>query len=493
VPCGPRSPRAFVDLAALQDVFTRALRGGELARDLTEALPRAALERALTRRHPEIHHADHGVPDAVPGDVAVVQAAGLRAIMADRGQPLPDAFVERWMRPLKEEEVSLHDDRDRTQARVRIAHVLDDISMTKRLPPPTDLGHDTSRVVETLAFTTQVSSPVFRPFCAGIERRIEPAVLTETFLSLGKPKKEGKIVHRFLRFGAGCLLAVGLVVNVAATSPGDGTTAATAIPLPASLSAAATIGGSAGGAFVYYTFNSPGAASAANLSVTVTPANPVSAPWAGVNLYQAGSMIASVTGAKSAPPGATNSASFAVAAGPVLLQAYNYLSGQTSTIRFTISGLGPAAPVGSSAVASTPASPAPASPAACAPLPSAGGQTASTAVAFPSTLSVAGTLTGSAGGAYTYYTFNSPANGATGSVTLVVSPRDPVTDTNVGVSLWQGGSAIASINALGSTPGVNSAGFPLTTAGPVVVQVSNYGRGMPATYTVVISGTGITP
>jgi hypothetical protein len=66
-------------------------------------------------------------------------------------------------------------------------------------------------------------------------------------------------------------------------------------------------------------------------------------------------------------------------------------------------------------------------------------------------------------------------------------------DTNVGVSLFQGGYSIASINALGNTPGVNSAGFPLTTAGPVVVQVYNYGQGTMATYTVVISGTGITP
>jgi hypothetical protein len=300
-------------------------------------------------------------------------------------------------------------------------------------------------------------------------------------------------VHRFLRLGAGFLLALGLVVNVSAASPGDGTTAATAIPLPASLSAAATIAGSSGGAFVYYAFTNPGAASTATLSVTVTPANPVSATWAGVNLYQAGSTIAAVTGAKSAIPGATNTASFAVAPGPVLIQAYNYLSGQTSTITFTLFGLGPVAPVGSSATSSTPSSPAPSSQADCTPLPSAGGQSPSTAVAFPSTLTVAGTLTGSAGGAFTYYTFNSPANGATGSVTLVVSPRDSVTDNNVGVILYQGAYSIASINALGYTPGVNSAGFPLTTAGPVVVQVYNYGQATSATYTVVISGTGITP
>jgi hypothetical protein len=299
--------------------------------------------------------------------------------------------------------------------------------------------------------------------------------------------------HRFLRLAAGCLLALGLIVDASAASPGDGSTPASATVLPASLSAVATITGSSGGVFMYYTFTSTAATSAATVSVTVSPANPASAARTGVNLYQAGSTIASVTGAKSGSQGAPNTASFAVAAGPVLVQAYNYQSGQTSTISFTISGVSSSAPVGSSVATSAPALAPPSSQTACTPIPSAGGQTAGSAVAFPPTLSVSGTLTGSSGGAYTYYTFNSPANGATGSVTLVVSPRDPVTDNDVSVTLFQGGYPIASLNGLGYTPGVNSAGFPLTTAGPVVVQVSNYGQGTTPTYTVVVSGTGITP
>jgi putative transposase len=56
-----RLPREFVYLAVLLDVFTRAFRGWELAADLTEALPLAALDRALTQRCPEFHHSDQGV------------------------------------------------------------------------------------------------------------------------------------------------------------------------------------------------------------------------------------------------------------------------------------------------------------------------------------------------------------------------------------------------------------------------------------------------
>ena len=82
---------------------------------------------------------------------------------------------------------------------------------------------------------------------------------------------------------------------------------------------------------------------------------------------------------------------------------------------------------------------------------------------------------------------------ATGTVTLMVSPRDPVTNSTVGVNLFQGGVAIASINTASAVPGVNTAGIPLSPAGSVGVQVYNYQAGATADYTIVISGTGVTP
>jgi putative transposase len=52
----------FVYLAVLMEVFTRAMRGWELARSLDQALTFTAWERALEHGHvPQLHHADQGV------------------------------------------------------------------------------------------------------------------------------------------------------------------------------------------------------------------------------------------------------------------------------------------------------------------------------------------------------------------------------------------------------------------------------------------------
>lgn len=121
-----RLPREFIYLAVL-DIFTRAICGWELARDLTETVPRAALERALQRRCPEIHHSDQGVQYAARGYVDVLEAAGVAISMAETGKPTQNAFAERFIRTLKDDEVSLHDYRDLAEARARIGRFLDDV------------------------------------------------------------------------------------------------------------------------------------------------------------------------------------------------------------------------------------------------------------------------------------------------------------------------------------------------------------------------------
>jgi transposase InsO family protein len=128
-----RLPREYVYLAVLLDVFTRAIRDWELAADLSEALSLAALDRALTRRRPEIHHSDQGVQYAARGYVGRLEAAGVQISMADVGKPTQNSFAERFIRTLKEEEVSLHDYQDRAEARARIGHFLEDVYMTKRV------------------------------------------------------------------------------------------------------------------------------------------------------------------------------------------------------------------------------------------------------------------------------------------------------------------------------------------------------------------------
>jgi transposase InsO family protein len=136
-----RLPRGFVYVAVILDIFTRAIRGWEVSRDLTTALPRAALTRALTARCPEIHHSDQGVQYAAASYIDLLQTAGVAVSMSDIGKPTQNAFAERLIRTLKEEEVYLHDYQDITEARAQIGHFLDDVYMTKRVH--SSLGYQT--------------------------------------------------------------------------------------------------------------------------------------------------------------------------------------------------------------------------------------------------------------------------------------------------------------------------------------------------------------
>lgn len=126
-------PKQFVYLAVLMDIFTRSIRGWELAGNMLEELPKAALQRALEHHRPEIHHSDQGVQYAANGYIALLQSAQAQVSMAARGTPTENAYAERLMRTLKEEEVSLHDYEDLNDARAHIAHFLDEVYMTKRV------------------------------------------------------------------------------------------------------------------------------------------------------------------------------------------------------------------------------------------------------------------------------------------------------------------------------------------------------------------------
>jgi len=114
------------------------------------------------------------------------------------------------------------------------------------------------------------------------------------------------------------------------------------------------------------------------------------------------------------------------------------------------------------------------------------GQSPSTA--FPLSTTLSGTLTGSTGGAFAYYTFSYPGDGSQGTVALSFSPGDQATANGFGVSLWQAGSLLATTSGLSSTLGANSLTFSSTTPGPILAQVYNYNPGVPVSYQIGLSG-----
>ena len=128
-----RLQRGFVYLAVVMDVFTRAIRGWALERDLDRGLTMAALTRALRSGRPEIHHSDQGVQYAAAEYVALLHAAQVAVSMADVGAAWQNGYAERLMRTIKEEEVYLSEYVDFHDALSQLGRFLDDVYMHKRI------------------------------------------------------------------------------------------------------------------------------------------------------------------------------------------------------------------------------------------------------------------------------------------------------------------------------------------------------------------------
>jgi transposase InsO family protein len=128
-----RLRREFVYLAVLMDVYTRAIRGWHLGRNLDYTLTLAALERALAAATPEIHHSDQGLQYAATGYASRLQKLGVQLSMAAVGEPRENGYAERLVRTIKEEEVYLADYRGFLDAHRHISRFLGDVYNVKRI------------------------------------------------------------------------------------------------------------------------------------------------------------------------------------------------------------------------------------------------------------------------------------------------------------------------------------------------------------------------
>jgi transposase InsO family protein len=122
-----------VYLAVVMDVFTRCIRGWHLSRSLDETLTTMALERALEKNVPELHHSDQGVQYAATGYVKRLRDLKVQISMAEIGQAWQNGHAERLIRTIKEEEVYLSEYCDFHDAYQQIGRFLDDVYMHKRI------------------------------------------------------------------------------------------------------------------------------------------------------------------------------------------------------------------------------------------------------------------------------------------------------------------------------------------------------------------------
>jgi putative transposase len=123
----------FVYLAVIMDVFTRAIRGWNLGRNLDTDLTLVALQRALSLCIPEIHHSDHGVQYAAQAYTDLLKHYEVQISMAAQGKPEENGYAERLMRTIKEEEVDLSEYSDFADAYQQIGRFLEDVYNTKRI------------------------------------------------------------------------------------------------------------------------------------------------------------------------------------------------------------------------------------------------------------------------------------------------------------------------------------------------------------------------
>lgn len=150
-----RLQRGFVYLAVVMDVFTRAIRGWALQRDLDHSLTTTALTRALRTGRPAIHHSDQGVQYAATEYVALLHAAQVAVSMADVGAAWQNGYAERLMRTIKEEEVYLSEYVDYHDALSQLGRFLDDVYMHKRIHSA--LGYLTPAEFESQWFCQQLA------------------------------------------------------------------------------------------------------------------------------------------------------------------------------------------------------------------------------------------------------------------------------------------------------------------------------------------------
>ena len=122
-----------VYLAVVMDVFTRVIRGWELGQTCDHLLTLRAIQRALKKGCPQIHHSDQGVQYATPKYTQILSERGVALSMAAVGKAWENGYAERLMRTLKEEEVTLNEYDTYEEACKHLGKFIDAVYNRKRM------------------------------------------------------------------------------------------------------------------------------------------------------------------------------------------------------------------------------------------------------------------------------------------------------------------------------------------------------------------------
>ena len=105
-----RIVNGFVYLAVILDLFSRKVIGWAISKHIDAELAVAALQQAIQQRQPPpgcVHHSDRGVQYLCHDYVALLTEHQFAISNSAKGNPYHNAFVESFMKTLKQEEVYL--------------------------------------------------------------------------------------------------------------------------------------------------------------------------------------------------------------------------------------------------------------------------------------------------------------------------------------------------------------------------------------------------
>jgi transposase InsO family protein len=149
-----RLETGYVYLAILLYIYTRSMRGWHLGRNLDVELVMTALRRALQYRRPEIYHADQGIQYAAHAYVDLLHQSDIQPSMSATGCPTDNAFAERVIRTIKEEEVYLNEYTNFAMTYQSIGNFIDVVYQTKRIHSA--LGYITPQEFESAYLMRQI-------------------------------------------------------------------------------------------------------------------------------------------------------------------------------------------------------------------------------------------------------------------------------------------------------------------------------------------------
>lgn len=111
-----RLAKGFAYLTVVMDWHSRYVLSWELSNTLGSGFCVTALERALSKGHPEIFNSDQGVQFTSEEFTGVLKARGIQISMDGRGRAMDNIFIERLWRTVKYEDIYLRDYRNMQEA-----------------------------------------------------------------------------------------------------------------------------------------------------------------------------------------------------------------------------------------------------------------------------------------------------------------------------------------------------------------------------------------